>query len=92
MHIYIYSLTNNNLKFKESIYYWRGILFCIIYNYFSSKFTLKGDSGGPLMCNDGGQYKFQGIVSWGIDCASKYSSWIKYVNVVIMYCDNMNMC
>lgn len=58
-----------------------------------------GDSGGPLLVQDGGVWKQVGITSWGFECASdtffgvytrvsNYVSWITSILDVVSYARN----
>ncbi len=41
----------------------------------NNKGACNGDSGGPLICEVGGQYKLAGATSWGArDCPPQYPS------------------
>ncbi|XP_014665562.1 PREDICTED: neurotrypsin-like [Priapulus caudatus] len=47
--------------------------------------TCKGDSGGPIVCDIGGNHTLLGVVSWGVSCGNAYSPGVytrvsSYVN------------
>ncbi len=59
------------------------------------KITMKGDSGGPLICyRAGGEGYLGGIVSWGRGCAGiyRYCLHYKYIDYINAFSGEIFSC
>jgi len=67
-----------------------------VYHDFILFYSLLGDGGGPLVCEQDGFYELNGLVSWGFGCGRKdvpavyvkVSSFIGWINQIISVNNN----